>query len=426
MSAFKLVLLFLVVVGFGQANDWPVTDHLALALVALLLGAFVWSRVSLGGVAVTRETATDRAQVGQTLVERIEVRNAGRLGKLWLEVNDYSTLPNHQVGRVVHVRGRGVARWQVETRCVRRGRFRVGPLVLRSGDPLGLFPARLAVPGAHELTVYPAALDLRGFPMPAGLLAGGKALERRTPFVTPSVAGVRDYVPGDAFSRISWAATARLGRMMVKEFDLDPTADVWLVLDLDRRVHTHATRPLDLPPADEPWPVEAWLDSTEEYAVTIAASFARRFLEQGRNVGLIATGAHHEVIPADRSDRQYVKILESLAVVRADGQLPLAEALVAAARRFSRQSSTIVITPSTEEAWVAALSEITGRRVRASAVIVEPATFGAAPASLLVVSNLAAAGVPTHLVKYGDNIAAALSSVSGAGVGAGTRGTSRG
>ncbi len=414
MPAVKLILLLLVAIAFAQASEWRVVDHLALAMLALLIAAYVWSRLSLRGIAITRETATDRAQVGQSLSERIEVRNAGRLGKLWLEVNDYSTLPNHGVSRVVHVGGRRTARWQVETACVRRGRFRLGPLVLRSGDPFDLFPSRLNVPATGGLTVYPAAVDVRNFPLPSGVLSGGSALERHNPFVTPSVAGIRDYAPGDAFNRISWTATARVGRMMVKEFDLDPTADVWLVLDLEGSVHRPATRPrMPNRPGPVSLPIEAWLDSTEEYAVTVAASLARHFLERGRNVGLIATGAHHEVIPADRSDRQYVKILESLAVVRADGHLPLGEVLLAEGRRFTRQSSVIVVTPSVDEAWATALAEIVARRVRVSAVLVEPETFGPAPSSILVVGNVLAAGVGVHLIKYGDDIAAALSASHG-------------
>ncbi|MDP9366423.1 MAG: DUF58 domain-containing protein, partial [Chloroflexota bacterium] len=400
MNAAKLLVLIAASLAFGQATGWPIADHLALALVTLLVASWLWSRFSLRGLALARETATDRAQVGQPLSETVEVRNHGLLGKLWLEVVDHSTLPNHDVGRVLHVRGRGAVRWQTETRCVRRGRYRIGPLTLRAGDPLGLFPARLHLPETHEVIVYPAPLDLRDFPLPTGTLAGGSALERRTPFVTANVAGVRDYVPGDAFNRISWSATARLGRTMVKEFDLDPTADVWLVLDLERAAQVPASRALSfVPDARGEWPPEAWLDATEEYGVAIVASLARRFLDQGRNVGLIASGAHLEVIPADRSDRQYLKLLEALAVVRADGRLPLAEILVAEGRRFGRQSSVVVVTPSTDEGWVRALAEIAGRRVRASAILIEPETFGPAPSSLLAVSGLVAVNVPVHLVK---------------------------
>jgi len=411
VAAAKVVFVLLAVLVLAQANGWAFLDQVAIALVALLAAAWVWSRLSLRGVGLVRETATDRAQVGQPLVEHLRVDNRGRLGKLWLEVRDFSTLPGHVASRVVHVGGRSEVRWQAETVCRRRGRFRIGPLAVRSGDPFGLFPTSLRIPDTHELVVYPATVDVGGFPLPAGTLSGGAAVSRRTPSVTASVAGVREYVPGDPFNRISWAATARGGQVMVKEFDLDPTADVWVVLDLDREHHRAAVHSPDQPG----WrpPVAPWLDSTEEVAVTVAASLARRCADEGRSVGVIASGGHHEVIPAERSDRQYIKILEALAVIRADGTRPLAEVLTAESRRFGRQTALVVITPATDEAWVAALAQIAGRRVRASVVLVEAETFGPAPSSLLAVSGLLAVGIPTHLVKCGDDIGTALTAPQG-------------
>ncbi len=413
MNALKVVLLLLGIVVLAQVNDWPFLNQLVVALLGLLIVAYVWSRLSLRSVSITRVTSADRAQVGQQVAERIEVRNRGWFPKLWLEVRDYSTLPGHEASRVVHVRGRSRTVWEVDTLCVRRGRYRVGPLVVRSGDPFGLFPRSMRVPGSHELIVYPATVDVSGFPLPRGTISGGRATPKRNPFITPSVAGIREYSSGDAFNRISWAATARLGKLMIKEFDFDPSADIWLVLDLEREHHRSAAPEATRASAGR----EAfeWLDSTEEYAVTIAASLARRCLDEGRSVGLIASGGFHEVIPADRSDRQYMKILEALAVIRAEGVRPLAEVLLVEGRRFGRQSGLVTITPSTDEGWVAAMVEIVGRQVPASAIVVEPSTFAPADGSLFVVSGLVAAGIPTQLVKYGDDIGSTLSSGRGPG-----------
>ena len=414
MNALKIIILIIAAVVAGQLTNWEVADQIAVALLALLVIAWVWSRFSLRGLTVTRHVAADRAQVGQMLGETIEVANSGGLGKLWLEVLDHSTLPNHAVSRVINVPRRGVTSWDAVTRCVRRGRYRLGPTSLRSGDPLGIFPQRALWPEMREIIVYPAVIDLHSVPVPTGLLAGGNARDRRTPFTTPNIAGVRDYAPGDAFNRISWSATARTGHLMVKEFDLDPTADIWLVLDLEGGIHRMASRPLNfVPNADGEFPLEAWLNSTEEYAVTIVASLAGHFLNQRRNVGLIASGAHLEVIPPDRSDRQLVKMLEDLAVVQADGGQSLAEVLITESRRFSRQDTLVVVTPSTEESWVTTLVELSARQVRTSAVLVEPETFAHAPSSLMAISGLVAAGIPTQLVKYGDDIASVLAAAPG-------------
>ena len=67
---------------------------------------------------------------------------------------------------------------------------------------------------------------------------GAASSPERTLQTTPLVTSIRPYAPGDAFNRIHWKITARPGDLQVKEFDLEQTADVWLFLDLERRVQT--------------------------------------------------------------------------------------------------------------------------------------------------------------------------------------------
>ncbi|GIW04585.1 MAG: hypothetical protein KatS3mg059_1205 [Thermomicrobiales bacterium] len=420
MTGFRIAVLILGALIFAQFNEWPVLDQLSLALAALVALAYIWTQSSLRGLAVGRRVDADRRQVGQTLQEEIVVENRSRFGKLWLEVRDLSTLPGHAASRAIQVAGRSGHSWMVATVCAKRGRYRTGPVVIRGGDPFGLFSRARHFPAQIEVLVYPAVVPLPGFVLPAGMLSGGQILDQRTPFVTPSVSTIRDYVPGDAFSRISWSATARLGRLMVKEFDIDPTSDIWLILDLDRqyRYVTNAPAPLAPDPSGA-WPVEAWLNATDEYAIAIVASLARRCLDQGRAVGLIASGAHHEVMPAERSDRQFVKMLETLAVVEADGDRPLAEVLVAEARRFTRDSGVIVVTASTDETWVAALAALAERRVRSRAVVIDPSSFAPGPSVDHVVQRLLFERIPVHWVRFGDSIAASLTTASGVAAAAG-------
>src|SRR5919206_492984 len=84
--------------------------------------------------------------------------------------------------------------------------------------------------------VYLQTTPLPGFVLPSAELPGGQDVKSRTYHVTPNVAPIRDYQPGDSFNRIHWRSTARTGQLMVKEFELDPTAEVYLVLDMQERV----------------------------------------------------------------------------------------------------------------------------------------------------------------------------------------------
>lgn len=414
MNGAKLAALMVVVLILGEFSGWDVLEKLFFVLAGLFVVSLLWSRLSLRGLVVTRQTKADRAQVGQSLNERIRIQNVSRLGKLWVEILDHSDVPGHRMSRVVNLGGQDARNWKVETWCSRRGRFRIGPITLRSGDPFGLFPTNRLVPYVQELLVYPATVELTAFRLPVGDLPGGNSLQRRTPFVTPNAAGVRQYLPGDSFNRIAWGATARTGQLMVKEFELDPTADIWLVLDLDGQQHAAATGPaVELSRHNvADIPLAYWLDSTEEYAVTVAASLARHFLDQNRNVGLITNNSQPTVMPTDRGGRQMVKILELLAVVHADGAQPVEETLLAEGGNFSRNSTVIIITASTSERWVQAVMNLVARNIGVVTILVERSTFDGGEGSLLVISDLAAIGVPTYLVKHGDDIGRSLATQS--------------
>ena len=407
MTAFRLSVLVLVALVVAQLNDWRPLDRLIIAGVVLLIITYVWSQTSLRGVTVTRRIPTDRAQVGQTVSDQITLHNRSLIGKLWLEVRDHSSLPGHNASRVVNVGGRRTNEWSAQTVCAKRGRFQLGPVSLRSGDPFGLFPSRIRMRGTIDLLVYPAVIDLPAFALPSSTLSGGPSPDRRTQMVTPMVTGIRDYVQGDAFNRMSWTATARLGRLMVKEFDVDPTSDVWLILDLDQEHRAHVLTG-EASPRLSPDAIERWLDSTEEYAVAVVASLARCCLSQGRGVGMIATGSHYEIIQAERSDRTYIKMLEALAVVAADGHRRLAEVLVAEARRFNRNSSLIVVTSSTDPDWVDALTMLTSRRVQASVVFIDGSSFGGPGESSGFDERLAKSRLRSYRLRFGDQIADAL------------------
>lgn len=412
---FLLWLISVVFALFVAERNRSLAFSIVYLLTAIIVISFLWSWSNLNWVRINRYTRARRSQVGRLAEEQFEVVNLSRLPKLWLEVLDQSDLPNHHASRVLNTLGpRQSRRWVVRTLCLQRGRFRLGPLTLISSDPLGLFPRQRRLATTSTIVIYPATVELPGFTPPSGLLPGGDAMRRRTHYVTTNVSGVRDYVPGDSFNRIHWPSTARTGRLIVKEFELDPIADVWILLDLDRSVHV--SQPWTPPDLDRT-PAALWQErpvlqlppSTLEYAVTVAASLARHFLLQNRSVGLIGHSLHRELIQADRGERQLTRILETLAVITAGGRVPFAQVLATEGEHLARHTTLVVITPSCDLSWVAALRAVGRRGLRSVAVQIAGNTFGSAPSHDLVVAELLASGIPTHVVAYGEDIAAALS-----------------
>lgn len=239
MTRYRVIwgLLLIALVGAlstGRSLWWTFTGTLFMLIVIPV----VWAWLGVNWLRITRRTFTRVAQVGEVLEEEFKLTNLSRIPKLWVEVRDYSTLPGHYASRVVSlVGGRQWRGWRVKTHCVQRGRYTLGPLTVCSGDPLGIYQMQRRLSIVHTILVYPATVDLLDFPLPATFLTGGDALRRRTHHVTTNAAGVRDYMVGDSINRIHWPTSVRRQRLIVKEFELDPIADIWVALDLFSAAH---------------------------------------------------------------------------------------------------------------------------------------------------------------------------------------------
>ncbi|WP_423225907.1 DUF58 domain-containing protein [Candidatus Amarolinea aalborgensis] len=410
-----ILLGWLLSLAFALNTGRELAWNIFYLLTAAIVLSALWAYANVNGVRVARFTRARRAQVGKMAEEQFEVRNLSRLPKLWLEVRDFSTLPAHHASHVVSsLGGKRRQRWIVRTVCQQRGRFMLGPLTLTSGDPLGLFRFSRTLPATSPIVVYPITVDIPAFNPPIGILTGGDAMRRRTHYVTTNVSGVRDYEPGDSYNRIHWKSVARTGRLVVKEFELDPTADLWLIVDMDRNVHVKAPwHPVE---RDE-GPAVLWKESrhgialapsTEEYVVSAAASLARHFILRNRSVGLIAHSRHREVIQADRGERQLTKILETLAVIEPLGNIPFSQVLTGEGQSLSRHTTLIVISSSPDPTWVAALRDLQRRGVYSVAVVVDAASFGPSVPSTPVLAELLASGIVTYVVKRDDPLNEAL------------------
>jgi uncharacterized protein (DUF58 family) len=389
----------LLVVLIILAAAWPLAlasgfwlfFRLAYVLSALVPLSFVWAWVSLRGLKVTVERYAQRVQVGQQANEHIRVENRTFLPRLWLDVEDPSDMPGANARRVISLNAGGFRSWRMAARCHRRGVYTLGPLAVSSGDPFGLFRMKRSFGPEHTLLVYPLPEALPRFWVPPAELTGEGRERRRTQYVTPDVVSVRDYRPGDSFSRIHWPTTARLGRLMAKTFELEPASDIWIVLDLHRQAQAGSD--------DE---------STEEYGVRVACSVANHFLAVHRPVGYLAWSGGLTIFEPDRGQRHFAHILEALALARGVGDMPLADLLEREGNRFGRHSTVIVITSSADEAWVQSLQGLVERGVRVAVVLLEGGSFGAGESALVVFSALAAGDILTYLVRRGDDLMTAL------------------
>jgi uncharacterized protein (DUF58 family) len=249
-------------------------------------------------------------------------------------------------------------------------------------------------------------------------LPGGKAIRRKSLDITPHASGVREYATGDPMKRIHWPTSIRRGQLMVKEFEQDPQAEVWLFLDTHR--NAHFAKPADdhgAPPIDDLFLLRRHKmklpPSTIEYSVTIAASLAHYFLEQRRSVGLVtASERESSVIPAERSERQEAKILEALAFIQPESTYTLPSLVTAQMGQLPQGSSAILITPMIWSELLLAVDSLQRRSIRPVVVLLMSQSFGNRASNEDLAKSLMTRKVPVCRVYCDADLAETLSSFS--------------
>jgi uncharacterized protein (DUF58 family) len=396
----NLRLLFLatalVVAAFSTAL--PFLFFLVYLMAGLVIGARLFAGRGLRGVRADYRVLNPRAHVGEVLQAIYRVENHDRWGKPWLEVWNDSTLPVSLPGRALGIQGSGTRQWLAKLTLTRRGSYRLGPLRLRTGDPFGLFSSEMIVGAPTSVVVFPEVVPLPHWRLPPSPMDGNTPVKRRYEAASPLVSTVRPYVHGDAINRVHWLSSARHGELHVKEFDLEQAADLWLLLDLDRRVHAGVGP-----------------DASVETAVTVAASIALRTLADNRSVAMTATARRIQVHQPDRGTRVEQKLLHLLANVQADGVQPLAEILSGTSPQLRRGMTLCIVTGATDRAWVRALVPLRRRGVAAVVMLIDRASYASsepddhARAEMAAVRHaLAEYDILHRLIRRGDDIATAI------------------
>lgn len=382
----------LICASLGLATGFWLLFRLFYIVVFAVCGFYLWTRSMVRRLEVDLTRRTHSVVQGQSLEGRIIIRSSSWLPKLWLEIEDRSSVTFHGSRRIVTLAPRGIVSWTYSIPTRVRGIYELGPLSVVATDPFGFFRMSRVFGGTSSILVYPNAPELRDFYIPPANQPGEGRFRRRTQNVTPMVSDIREYSPGDSYNRIHWPATARIGRPMVKQFELDPASDIWIILDLQSSSHVGDSE-----------------DGTEEASIQICASIARYFTSANRSVGLISFGDSLRIEEANRGENHYTRILEALTRARASGDVPLKNLIAEESRRFGRHTTVVVVTPSTDNEWVFTLGHLSARGVKVASVLLEASSYGPAADSFDVYESLLAAGVFTYKITYGEDLVQALS-----------------
>jgi uncharacterized protein (DUF58 family) len=372
-----LVLLLLILHLISPFDGWLV---LLSGLGGLWLVSYLWAVSLATRLTLRREMRFGWAQVGDRLEERFTLLNRGLTPALWVEVIDYTNMPEYQVSRATGVGGFSENHWTTQGVCNHRGMFTLGPTGLRTGDPFGIYSVEVRSQKETHLIVTPPIVPLPVIQVSPGGRAGEGRPRPDAPERTVSAATTREYKPGDSLRWIHWRTTARREKLFVRLFEGTPAGDWWILLDLDRSVQAGEGQ-----------------NSTEEHGVILAASLADRGLRQSRNVGLVINNQELAWLPPRQGEGQRWAILRTLALA-AQGERPLAGLLSHMLPSFGRHSSLILITANTRPNWIEALLPVLRKEIVPTVLLIDPSSYGGSQEKSNLPDVLSQLGIHHYLI----------------------------
>ncbi len=207
-------------VGAGAWFGMPPVVQVGLFSLVGLGVAWGLALVNLKGLEVER-VVPPTMFVGQEIPVTLRVRNTGKwLPRRDLEIRDEVAGPFGKGMVVGSLPPGGEAEAGLETMMRERG-VNVGlRQKIESSWPCGLWRGVLAGKPVLKATVFPRAVFPRQLEEPRSPEPdAGHDLWQPVPDVSGDYLGIRDYQSGDPRKHIHWRATARTGRLVVREFD---------------------------------------------------------------------------------------------------------------------------------------------------------------------------------------------------------------
>jgi uncharacterized protein (DUF58 family) len=394
------VLLLLTVLFFFIA--WNRSINLLYGMFALLAATLMLAHVlpwySLRGVAASRSLATTAFE-GDLIDISIDVVNSSMAGRSMIEVVD--TFPAAEPGArspmtfIARLAGGKKRSYSFKLQCYKRGEYRVGPLALTSSYPLGISTAKKEMAGSEvSLLVFPEIFDIVKLPLVSGNAAPMSGVEASSKAGgSEEFFGTREYRQRDSLRYIHWPSTARHAQLIVKEFEIRASVEVTIVIDLYAGSDIGNGK-----------------ETTLEYAVKIAASTAQYSLDRGHTVQLVCIGKDERIIPAAKGFSQLAQILETLAKVRADGNVSFPQAVNRASEMMRDGGAAILVFSDPllrSDQLSYSLNLLKSRRIRPLCVILDDISFSKGEDTKGQCANaqgLMADDIPTYRISRGASL----------------------
>lgn len=317
-----------------------------VGVLILLLGGVwgytrLWGRIVGGKIRYSVAISEGRPREGEEIELRTVLENAAWLPVPWLQLSQ--PLPE---GTVLLEEGSGshllryatylLPRQRVQRihrlRCVRRGLQVLPTAEIRYSDGLGWKERMERLESGCRILVRPKPVERDAIPFRFREWIGEVAVRRWYQEDPSRLWGVRQFRPGDPYRHIHWAASARTGKWLVKQFETSSRTVLYGVLN-HQLFEPH------------------WLGSSPrrvDAQCRLAAALFRQSEELGLEYGLYSNGSWRGrrslSIPPGRSPEHLEAVETALGRLLPQAQEPLADLLRRIREEVSNPSFFVVMT----------------------------------------------------------------------------------
>ncbi len=330
--------------------------RVAILLAALPLLAAAYVGQTRYRLSCTRSVEPSRVPVGSPARVMLRLSNLSRLptGTLLLEDRLPYALGSRPRLVLERLGGQRASTVAYTVRAEVRGRYEVGPLVVRLTDPFGLCELSRSFTTVAHMTVVPHVVALPNVRLAGEYAGSGDSRARSVAVHGEDDIATREYRDGDDLRRVHWRSTARTGELMVRREE-QPWESKATVL-LDTRRHGHR--------GEGP-------TSSFEWAVSAAASVAVHMRHNGYKIRMV-TGNGADIDSTER-DGDGV-LLDSLAEVELNPSANIPE-LVERIRRRSDGGLVIAVLGGLSLGEAESLGSLRVSGTTCVALLIDPATW---------------------------------------------------
>lgn len=348
----------------------------------IISSSYIIARVSSNDIILIRRTKETRQQVGHYFSEKYEIFNNKRLPIIWVTIIDESHLSNQKIVRIISwITGHRRREFIQLTLLDRRGVFSLGPTIIKTGDPFGFFENTTTFNSIEKIVILPAYVKMEHFIEPKGSISGGVARKSRSTEVSPYAVSVRDYITGDPLRRIDWKSTARLEKIMVKEFEEDPQSTVWVFLDSNaenvyesKNIHIWNSY-IDPLMRKNNYEYEYWFRDSFEHEISLAASVIDFYISNNRYVGLYSNNKKMISISPEGGVRQMDKVLELLATINPTYDQTLADVILSQKNQLGNESTIIIIVSKINNDLLESIKQIQQKDLSIIVITIDPNSY---------------------------------------------------